>query len=136
MNALHEAVEMHPLLARYWQMLVKKIHQPGFTATHAAPDVEAASIFGMVSADPVQDRMPALPLQGMPQAFQCSDNTFLVLIGNHVAVADKRAVAIQRGLMAQNGGYGVSGWLTGFGNWLRTPFLSRPRRSIRRRWKK
>ena len=132
-DALHEAVKMHPLLAFHRQVFEKQVHQPGFSAPHAAPDIEASYGVGTASADPVQDRWPALLLQVVPQGVESPYDGLLMRIGDHAAIADERAVQVQRGVFVQRGLYGVCELRTASGNWLMTPFLSRPRKSIRRR---
>ena len=40
MNALHEAVEVHPFLFIEAQRFKKRVHQVGLTPTHATPQVK------------------------------------------------------------------------------------------------
>jgi len=60
MDALHEPVKVNPLLALHRKMFKKQVHQPGFAAPDATPDIQAANWPGSGTPNPVNQGWPAL----------------------------------------------------------------------------
>jgi hypothetical protein len=97
MNPLHEAVKMNPLFALHRQVLVKKIHQPGFSPPDTSPDVQPPDILWPMTADPVQDRWLTLSLEGMPQVIQGFCNFDLSRVRLKFILPGERVVLLEWG---------------------------------------
>ena len=96
MDPLHETVKVDTQLALNRQMLIKKIHQPGFTPPDTAPDVQSPGVLWPAPADPVKHRWPALTLEGMPQVIQGVYDLNLSRVRLKITLAGEFLVLLKR----------------------------------------
>lgn len=89
-------------------MLVKEIHQPGFSPPDTAPDIQSPDDFRPLAADPVEDPWPALTLEGMPQVVQGFYNTDLRRVRLKIALPGEILVVLKwRGFRRHPGLRGI-----------------------------
>jgi hypothetical protein len=93
-------MEMGALHAPRGPAVVEQIHQPGFAATDAAPEVQPLDVRRLVltpGKESEQVTRSRLPLQPVPQLVQRFSRGELVRIGAEAAAVDQLPVAAQGG---------------------------------------
>ena len=96
MNFLHEGMKVDAALVRYGQAVVEQVHQHGFSAPNAAPQIEPARRRRLLAKQPAQQAAGLPCFKILLQLRKAHGGRALLRIGPQFAGSNQRFVPRQQ----------------------------------------